>query len=88
MTEGEKGKEGFQKKYKDEEFIKVLTEKPQTTSQIKDELRKKRGYKTISQDWVLKTLLRIADEPDSKIIKDEIRAASRTGKMYLWRKEQ
>ena len=81
------------KKFKDEDFIEALTNEPQTTSQIRTKLLQK--YEKISQDWVLKTLIRLYEkgiEKDGETIypveRSEIQAASNIGKMYLWKKKE
>jgi len=79
-----KNKGGRKRSYKDIDFLNTLSEIPQTTAQIKDTIQKLNGYDKIIHDTILKTLLRLSNDPDTGVIKNEIKAASRTGKMYLW----
>ena len=78
----EKNKGGRGKTYSDEDFLKVLSSTPMTTGQVRTELKKKRKYKNIIHDTVLKNLLRLSEE--GIVNKQEVPAASRTGIMYLW----
>jgi hypothetical protein len=84
-VEEQKNKGGRTKVYQDIDFLSVLSEKPQTTGQILTELKKK--HPRIIHDTVLKKLLKLSEDSESGVIRDEIPAASGTGKMYLWRRK-
>lgn len=88
VSRSEKGKMGFQKDFKDQDFINALTDNPQTTSSI----AKKVGC---SLEWArtkLKKLYENGIEIEGKIVfpveKLEVEGCTRTGKMYLWMKKK
>jgi Fe2+ or Zn2+ uptake regulation protein len=81
MTKGEKGKDGFQKVYSDEDFIKVLDETDVSTKIVQERLKKlNKKYKNIHYDTVKKTLIRLAETGNvEKVEKEGL-------KMYFWKK--
>lgn len=81
----DKKKSGFQTRFKDEDFLGVLTTTPQTTTQIKKAVGS-------SRDTAARTLKRLAtegmevnDEIVFPVEMIEIEAGTGTGKMYLWK---
>lgn len=76
MAEEQKRKPGFQKVFKDEDFLNALSETPQTTTQI----MKIAGC---GRDTAARTLKRLAGNDLVEMI--EIEAGTGTGKMYLWK---
>lgn len=76
MAEEQKRKPGFQKVFKDEDFLKALSDTPQTTTQI---------MKIVGcgRDTAARTLKRLAENQLVEMI--EIEAGTGTGKMYLWK---
>lgn len=72
-------KPGFQKVFKDEVFLKTLSETPKTTTQITKVVG-------CSRDTAARALKRLAESGLIEMI--EIEAGTRTGKMYLWKKKQ
>lgn len=66
---------GFKKVFKIEDFLKALSDKPQTTAQI----RKIVGCSHDTASRKLKDL-----EKEGLVEMQEIEAGTGTGKMYLW----
>lgn len=84
MTEQESKKRyRFPKVYSDDDFLKVLTDKPMKTSSLKLELIKiDLKYESISHEWVKQTMLKLVDEGKAERV--EIEGL----KTYLWKKKE
>lgn len=75
---------GKPKTYSDQIFLNALTDKPQTTQQVRTALQQLECCKGIAYGTVLNNLQDLAKE--GKIIKQEIPAGTGTGIMFLWSK--
>lgn len=96
MTEGIKGKAGFQPKYDIKYLVSVLGEKFQSTKTVQKELAKIEyvdketgehvSYEKVSYSWVKKKLMNLYTA--NEIEGEEIEAGTGTGKMWIWRKKK
>lgn len=77
---------GKPKTYTDDVFLNVLTDKPQTTQQVRAAIQQIESCSGISYGTVLKNLRELAG--DEKVICQEIPAGTGTGIMFLWMRKE
>ena len=80
----DKQKTGFPTRFKDEDFLNILTTTPQTTTQIKKAVGSSRDTAARALKRLATEGMKVNDEIIFPVEMIEIEAGTGTGKMYLW----
>ncbi len=81
----DKQKPGFPTRFKDKDFLNVLTDKPQTTTQIKKAVGSSRDTAARALKRLATEGIKVNDDAVFPVEMIEIEAGTGTGKMYLWK---